>query len=374
MIGTWPDVADILNSELHYEFCESRYRKQFQAFQKMLNANEKKFVSDDTYLKQIQSEKRDIQVERFKLQTEKIENNRWLREYARDELIVEKIVDAIKELKPLKVPEVIPVVHNQQEGTLAFGDEHYGIEFEKKGLRGETINAYNPEIFEDRMWDLLHQTVGIIQKEGLTKLNIFNIGDSCEGVLRAGQLMKLRYGVVESTVRYANFICEWLNVLSDYVNIVYQMTSGNHTELRFFNLPKGSFENENMELVIREMIKARLNDNPNFTIIENPTGHIFDTISGSNVMGIHGDTKGLSDAIKDFSNTYKIGIDILVGGHYHHNKSETVGVNRDVINIPSIIGIDDYSMSLNKTSNAGATLFMLEEGRGKVMEYNIKLN
>jgi hypothetical protein len=29
---------------------------------------------------------------------------------------------------------------------------------------------------------------------------------------------------------------------------------------------------------------------------------------------------------------------------------------------------------LNKTSNAGATLFIVEEGKGKVQEYNIKLN
>ena len=34
---------------------------------------------------------------------------------------------------------------------------------------------------------------------------------------------------------------------------------------------------------------------------------------------------------------------------------------------------DDYSMSLKKTSDPGATLFVLHEGVGKVMEYNIKL-
>ena len=32
-----------------------------------------------------------------------------------------------------------------------------------------------------------------------------------------------------------------------------------------------------------------------------------------------------------------------------------------------------YSLSLNKTSDPGATLFILEDGKGKNLEYNIKL-
>jgi hypothetical protein len=41
--------------------------------------------------------------------------------------------------------------------------------------------------------------------------------------------------------------------------------------------------------------------------------------------------------------------------------------------VPSIIGIDTFSMSLNKTSNPGATLLMVEQGNGIVVEYKIKL-
>ena len=34
-IGSWYDVADIINENLGYEYTESKYRKQFQAYQKM---------------------------------------------------------------------------------------------------------------------------------------------------------------------------------------------------------------------------------------------------------------------------------------------------------------------------------------------------
>ena len=52
------------------------------------------------------------------------------------------------------------------EGVLLFGDEHYGTEFEICGLNNEVINSYSPEIFENRMWSLLDQTISIVRKEG----------------------------------------------------------------------------------------------------------------------------------------------------------------------------------------------------------------
>ena len=92
-----------------------------------------------------------------------------------------------------------------------------------------------------------------------------------------------------------------------------------------------------------------------------------------NILGIHGECKNLGQSLKDFSNTYNVNLHFIAGGHLHHSESENVGLGRDVIRVPSIIGIDDFSMSLNKTSNAGATLIVFEENFGKVREYNIKL-
>lgn len=374
MIGTWQDVADILNTQLGYEYTESKYRKQIQAFEKMFEANLDKLSNVDGYTSELTTLKRDIQVERYKLQTEKLENNRWLREYARDELITEKIVDCINNLAPMKIPDIICKQHSNRSGVLLFGDEHFGTEFQLYGLYGEIINSYDEKTFENRMWDLLSQTVDIVNKEKFSNINVFSLGDYTDGVLRVKQLFTLKYGVIEGSIKYADFITNWLNKLTEYVNVSFQMVNGNHSELRMLGQPKGTFTHENMGLVVYESIKNRLRNNPNFNITKNPSGLIFDNISGFNLLGIHGEVKNMEQAIKDFSSTYNTKIDILVGGHLHHSNSETVGVNRDVINVPSIIGIDGYSLSLHKTSNAGATFIIVEEGHGKVQEYNIKLN
>lgn len=375
--STWEELTPRLNTELEIDETEWRGSSAFRkAYRWMQRAYDNVFRQNGfigTRGDDLDEKNRELKKTLIKVQTEKLEYNKWLREEARDELIAEKIVAAVRELPPLDMPTPILGRSGYSESAvLCFGDEHYGTEFTIYGLHGEIINQYSPEIFEERMYKLLNQAIYIIQKEELKTLYVFNLGDFSDGVLRYSQLMKLRYGVVEGTVRYANFLASWLNELSKYVCVKFQMTFGNHTELRMLGAPKGTFKDENTGMFVREIIKTRLEDNPNFQMTINPTGLIFENIQGFNVLAIHGEVKNMENAIKDFSNTYNTNIHILIGGHMHHYKAETVGVNRDVINVPSIIGIDDYAMSLNKTSNPGASLFIITGGQGVTLDYKIK--
>lgn len=378
-IGSWNDVAKVLNSLLGTEYRPNTFRNKFQSYTKFrpvdIQGSEKSLLDEiKEERKELELDRKKLQLELKKIQTEKIEYNRWLREEARDELITEKICDAVSQLSPVDIPVPITPKHNTRGYCLVFGDEHYGVEYELKGLFGDIINAYSPEIFEERMWDLLNQTIEIIHKENIDTLHVFSMGDFCDGILRVSQLMKLRYGVVDGTIKYANFIATWLNELTKYVNVKYQSTNGNHTELRMLSQPKGTFTEDNMGKVVAEFIKVRLKDNPNFTYIENPTGFIYAQIACNTVLGIHGEVTKMKTAIDEFSRTYNVPIQYLLAGHLHHNKSEEVGINSEVINIGSIIGADSYSLSLRKTSNASAKLLVFDQLKGKVCEYTMKLN
>ena len=370
---TWQQIADVINKALGNDFGESCYRKKYQQFQHGLKVCEKQVFTEDEYLNTIREERKELEKERKKLQTEKIEYNKWLREEARDEMIRDSIIEEIRNGKQFDAPKKVFLSRNNRTACLCLADAHYATEFKILGLHGEIINEYNPEIFEKRMEDLFNQVLNIIEKEKIDCLNVYSLGDEIDGILRVSQLMKLRYGVIESSVKYANYMATWFNALSNYVHIKYQSTYGNHSELRMIGQPKGTFKEDNTGLFIKEIIKTKLENNHNFEMIENPTGLIFDEVCGFNILGIHGEVKNLSNAIKDFSNTYNTMIDILIGGHMHHLNEETVGINKEVISVPSIIGIDDFSMKLNKTSNPGATLFFLEEKYGVTQEYRIKL-
>lgn len=368
LIGTWSDVAGILNSELESNYTESKYRKDYY---RLKNKDFRNLETDEINIKI-----RELEKQRIKLKTEKIEYNKWLREEARDEMIKDEIVSAINNLKPLKVPDYIKPEFNNKSYLLAFGDCHYGIEFELKDLFGSTINKYSPDIFKERMWDLLNQLIYLIEKENIKTLEVWEMGDSLQGILRINsQLMKLRYGIIESSILYADFLSEWLNKLSEYVYIRFQMVEdSNHNQLRILNTPKNSFPEENMSKVILTFIKERLKDNPNIKIIENPTGMNYTMVGCYNILGIHGEVKDLDKAIDEFSRIYQCHIDYICAGHLHHMVTKETGRNSEALNIRSIVGVDPYGLSLRKTSNAGASLFVFDSVFGKVCDYLLKVN
>lgn len=373
----WEEIADIVNREFREDDSEYRnesaYRKPYQQAKRFYEAGVFKDLTSEKYIELLKVEQQELKKERQKISDERLQYNRLLREMARDELICEKICNEIRALPELLAPTYIPQVSTEKEAVLCFADTHYGAEFSIKGLFGEIINAYSPEIFEKRMQKLLSSVVDFINEKRLSKIKVFSLGDELDGILRVSQLMKLRYGVVESTVKYSEYICAWLSELTKYVSVEFYSVQGNHTELRQLGEPKGTFTKDNMSLVINEFIKERMKNNPNFKFIQNDSGLIFDNVCGYNILGIHGEVKNMEAALQKFTNIYDTKIDILVGGHKHHFSAETVGVDREVINVPSIVGIDDYSMSLGKTSNPGAILFVVERHKGVVEQRNFKL-
>lgn len=389
VIGTWEEVSKVLNAELGYEYTESKYRKQYQSFLKLFSANQER-LQPSNYADTITERTRELNRERMKLQTEKLEYNRWLREHSRDELIMERIVDEIRALPSLKMEdyrcleniaaddenfkddEEVIFKSEPQVGILCYGDEHFGAEFEIKGLHGEIINSYSPEIYMNRMNEMLLEVLSIVAINGLDKIKIYSLGDELDGIIRVSQLSKLRYGVIESALRYSEFICQWLAQICAFVDVEFHMTEGNHSELRMLGQPKGTFTEENMSRIVKQFIKVRMEDNPHFTMVENETGLIYDNVFGMNILGIHGEVKNMTSALKNFCVMYDTPIDILIGGHMHHYAAETVGVNKDVVNVPSIMGVDPYSIKIAKTSNAGASFFILKPDKGITQQHNIK--
>lgn len=372
-IGSWIDVADLLNNELGHDYSESKYRKDYSSFQRIYEGNAERFNSGN-YAEDIRQAKEELQRERYKIQAEKLDYMRSLRDDAREEMILEGICRAISKVEPLKKPIKMERAETQDRGfTLIFGDEHYGAEFEINGIDGSVINKYNPDIFEDRMWNMLDKVVEIIEKEGITTLNVFCVGDFADGVLRIGQLIKLRYGVVDSTVKYMEFMANWLNELTRFCRVKFYMVDGNHTEIRMFNQPKGTFKDENMGKIVRTYIKARLDGNPNFEMLGVNRNICHANIVGYDVVCVHGEQRDMVRAMKEISNVYHMNIDYLIAGHLHHSEYETVGIDRGVIRCPSIVGTDTFSIGINRASNPAATLCVFEDGHGKTIEYTIDL-
>lgn len=336
-------------------------------------------VEDIELLDKITNERLELEKERKKNQTINLEINRNLRRFARNELTQDEIKRCIKELEPLSTPSVkIPAI-GSKEGILPISDIHYGKKCEIKGLKGEIINKYDDNVFEQRMWELANYTIQTCIKEELDCLNVLLTGDLIDGILRMTQLQKLQYGIIESTIKLAEFLSVWLNEISTYTRINLYHCLGNHSQIRPLGTGNGDFAEENMERIIIWFIASRLENNPNIKIIDNEGEFIYFNCKGLNIMASHGEERNLESAIKDYMVLYGEPIDMFIGGHLHTKENKSIGISHkgltdlEYCRVKSICSIDGYSTKLRKSSGAGTSLFIIEEGKGKTITYDINL-
>jgi len=374
--GTWYDVCDILNAELGRDWNEAAYRKQYQAGQRYLAEVEDELFESEEFLKKMREEKEALYLERKKLQRINQEYQANLRRLADYQLYKEMWIEAIENEEPIRI------VHNEsttsqlgyaieRTGVLCISDEHYGKIVELKGLDGEVVNSYSPDIFEARMWKLLADFERDYNENVLIdKIIILDLGDCIEGILRCDKTLRsLKTGVVESANRYANFMAAWLCEFYNRLGIPveYNLCGGNHDVLRILG-EKKKFDDENIakdicdkvhdKVEISKLITARdTGETPQIYVCDY-ADVVFKSVYGVGILGYHGDSKDWKTDIEFFENYYQVGIDILVSGHLHRNSQETIGYgflgDRELIRVPSIIGADDYSKSIRKLSRAGA--------------------
>lgn len=282
-------------------------------------------------------------------------------------------------MPPISIAERSPIAPiGKRTLVLCVADCHYGAEWIVRGLRGEILNRYNPEVFGERMDDLLAQVREIIVKENISDVQLLLCGDSLDGMLRNSQLMKLRWGVIESCMRFSEHMAQWIAALSQYATVSVCGVDGNHTETRTLNSKRGDFPGENLEKVIFWFLAERLKGVPG-VFVDNVTEqrkHL--TVQGFNLLLTHGtDIKSLENAAKQTMLLYGEAIDYLICGHKHREQEYVSGYtdqgNSVVIRVPSVCGMDEYAQRLGYGGKPGALAMVLEAGYGRRCIYPISL-
>jgi len=370
------EIADLLNKETGKNQGESSYRKWAKAYFEGVEDTKKEFVSGDKVLKEYETQKRELYKERQKLRDEKNEYNAWLKEQSREELFYERIDESIKKLitkKNRSIPSPILINGNDDELFSAFADSHYGCEFSIKGFSGEIINEYNPKIFKKRMIEYRDELIDFGNKHNIKKLSITDLGDSIEGILHISQLKSLKGNIVDDIMDYADFIEEWLFSLCDKFSIDFYTSEGNHSDLRILTGKKGDFPHENLERIYTRTLKKCFKNNPRVNICDSLDGLNYFNINGFNFLTAHGNKENnLKTSIQDYENTYGISVDYFVVGHLHTKNEFEVAKGKEVIQVRSIMGINEYAKDIKKSSDAGSTMFVVRKGYGKKYINDIK--
>ncbi len=319
--------------------------------------------------------------ERQKLRDLTSRVNEVFRAEARSELLRENIYEAIKTLPKITPPDTTDIIENldgKKELVLALGDFHFGAKIHVEGLEGETLNEYNEDVFKKRMTELFLHTATIVKKERIGRIHVFLVGDLIDGMLRQSQLMRLEYGIVESTVRLSELLAHWLIMLGGMANIEVYACTGNHSEVRPLKAKAREYEDENLEKIVMWYLEERCTEFEKIHVHAECKRFAKANVCGYSFLLLHGDGAGnVQQLARDAVNLYSKPIDFFICGHKHSEAEFPAGMTKDghsvIIRVPSICGIDRFAQSLGCGGAAGATAIVMEEGYGRRCVYPINL-
>ena len=369
---SYDDLGNILLG-VDNNYSKDNIRKAYYVISKMIDKLENDSITQDEILLKNEQLKEDIIKERKKLQVTKVEYTRGLGHESKIELFFENLKESFETL-PSPTFEEIDTEDNDREYVLGITDIHYGSNFQSVN------NTYSIAECERRFNVLLNKTIKEIKREGITKINVLNCGDSIQGILRMSDVKINETTVVDSIVGVSKLIANFLNELSKYCYVNYlHVPTANHTQIRPLGTKASELASEDLEKVIVNYIHDSLQSNERVNVnIKTDTDRLIFKIFDFDCLATHGhQIKNIKTSVKDLSMLHRQFFDVIFIGHFHGGQSMFVGesdVNTEVICIPSMVGSDPYSDSLCVGSKAMAQLYTFDAVEGHVQTTNFLLN
>lgn len=369
-IGSWKDVANIINGIMNTNYSESKFRKRFQDFQKTMDANQHLILDDDNYVKEIRLAKQELQKEKVKLSDERVEFNRQVRKQARKESFEDMIKRVIFEnVEPIDFNNfgnnTTSFNQNGRDLLVHITDIHTGIE----------INAFNNEFNQDvlkmRIEYYTKRIIDIAESQGAENCYIV-VSEILSGIIHNNLRLQNNMDLMEQFKYISDLLSEMFISLSSKLNSVHVYTvEGNHS--RIMQNKEDSLQGENFDILLPFYLKARLQNYSNIIIHENDVCKdiaMFE-VRGNLVMASHGDKDSPSSVVQNFTMMFGKKPDIVMLGHRHVNSMETV-YDTKVIQSGCISGNDEYALSIRKTNKPEQVVTVVDED-GVLCLYDVKL-
>lgn len=324
----------------------------------------------------------DSYIERQKIRDLNSKLNAEYRKESRSQLLRQTVRDAVMNLPPLPEygeNEIKFDSAGNRSLVVCIGDSHFGAQIECRGLLGELMNVYNESVFVSRLDKLYYEIVDILEKEKISVIHLYLVGDLIDGMLRQSQLTRLQFGLVEQVVRFSQIMSDWLKRLSAHAFINVIGVSGNHSQIRPLGSKHRQFEEQNLEKIIFWYLKARSDNWSNVVVRDVCDRMQFDVVCGYSFLLLHGDgEKKIEDIAKSCVNLYGHKIDFFICGHLHRLSEFPMGVtpdgNSQIIRVPSMCGMDLYAQNKGYGGRPGAVALVIEQNYGCRCKYPIKLD
>lgn len=367
-IGSWQDVANILNELLGTDYGESTFRKKRQSFDKMFSANQAKFIESSEQLEEIKSERLLLEKEKVKFRDERNEYNRIIRQEARKESYKDQIIRSITEYqsKPLEYDhskQFTGILRTDNDLIISLFDIHTGIKIDNYW------NKFDTEILRVRLVQYLDKIFEVQVRHGSENAFVI-LSELLSGLIHPTLRIENNQDLINQFLTITDFISQFLSELSYHFNEVHvYIAPGNHSRIT----PKkdDSLSYENMDNLAIPFLSAKLQ---NFKNVHCHTNTIEQSIAmfsvrGKTVFSSHGDKETPQNAIQKLTLFTGIKPDLYYCGHMHTNALTTV-YNSKVIQSSTLAGSDSYCMDNRLQNKPEQTISVITEN-GLDCLYNV---
>jgi hypothetical protein len=327
-------------------------------------------ITEGDALKELEIKKQQFEKEKIKFQDQRREYYKLLRIDARFEHLqeqLEKYAQEIAEKKPLVWYPVNNGLSNK-EGVLLCSDWHSELEVDN------FMNKFNKEEFLRRINKLVAKTIEYGKLHNIKTLHVFNLGDLLAGIIH----LNIRIANNELTVSQTMFIGELLaEILSkfanEFENVKFYNVLDNHS--RVFANKEESLAGESFARFFPWYLKPRLKDFENIEIVKNELDEdiIVTEICEKVCFAVHGHRDSLKSVVNDLSMMVRKIPDYVFVSHWHHNIEDEIHSCEVIVN-QSLIGVDDHSKNIRKTSKPAQKFMIFNKEDGRECSYSIRLD
>ena len=371
---SWDEIANVINKEFRNDESEYRseaaYRKPYQQAKRYFEANVfKTYKDEDSYFKELQIQKQELEKEKVKTRDERNELKRVIREEARKESYKEQILRSISEYQsnPLSYDEnkqFTGILKTDNDLIISCTDIHAGIEIDNY------FNKFNEDVLRDRFNQYLDKIFEVQLRHGSENAFII-LSELVSGIIHNELRIENNQNLIEQFLSVANYIAQFLSELSYHFNTVnVYICPGNHS--RISPKKEDSLKGENIDHLAIPFLEAKLQNFKNITF---NTNKIEESVAMFNVrnnvvMASHGDKDTPNNVVQKFTLLFGIRPALVYLGHRHTNGLTTVYTTK-VVESGTMAGTDNYALDLRLHSKPSQTISVITEN-GLDCLYDVK--
>ena len=235
-IGTWQDVANIINELTGDDFGESTYRKKYQSFQKMLSANQSKFADSESQLREIEDQIRELERMKIQFRDERRSWNKQNYENSRFDEVMNILVERMDNFaKTDFTPHSSPTIDGDKNMIICLSDLHIGQCF------SSYFGEFNSDIAKERLQKYMNEILNIARDNHVKKAYVFMLGDNISNSLHKTIEVSNKENVIDQFKLSIEYISSFCYELTKHFEHVYLASaSGNHSRLQAKDLAQHS--------------------------------------------------------------------------------------------------------------------------------------